>query len=308
MTRGTNGHGLAGRLRAEWPWAAGALAAALLLAAAGRANRWMLESRGGAAGGEASAEAPSGLPASVAVTTILLGGFRGLAADWLWMRADSLQEEGKYFELAQLSAWIARLQPRSPGIWGYLAWNMAYNLSALAGDADGRWRWVREGVRLLEEDGLAECPGEAAIYRELAWIFLHKMGGNDDEFAGEYRRRWAGEARARAAAGGGGAVFGDGEIVAEIEAAVPGVDWETVQAAAVYWAWKGLRTARRRGDDLALRRMVYQSVFQMIRDGRTDLVPAAERLVRDTAARHPGNPALRGVLERLDGPDAQPLP
>ncbi|MBR6021996.1 MAG: hypothetical protein IK066_06200 [Kiritimatiellae bacterium] len=278
-------------------WLALAAGVAGLLWVAGAENRRMLEARGGAA--ELSG-ASGEMPASVAVTTILLGGFRGLAADWLWMRADTLQEEGKYFELAQLSAWIARLQPRSPGIWGYHAWNMAYNLSAMAGDADGKWRWVREGVRLLEEDGMRECPGEAGVYRELAWIFLHKMGGNDDAFAGEYRRRWGEEARARAAEGGG-AVFGDAETVAEIGAAVPGVDWETVQAASLYWAWKGLRVARRRGDDLALRRMVYQSVFQMIRDGRRDLVPAAERLVRDTAARYPDNGALRGVLERLDG-------
>ena len=39
-----------------------------------------------------------GLPPMVAFTTVALGGFRGLLADLLWLRAGALQEDGKYFE------------------------------------------------------------------------------------------------------------------------------------------------------------------------------------------------------------------
>ena len=39
-----------------------------------------------------------GLPPMVAFTTVALGGFRGILADLLWLRAGALQEDGKYFE------------------------------------------------------------------------------------------------------------------------------------------------------------------------------------------------------------------
>ena len=273
-------------------------AAGILFAATGALNARLLDMREGDGAGAAAATAE--MPPSVAAITVLLGGFRGLVADWLWTRASDLQDEGRYFELAQLSAWIARLQPRSPSIWAYHAWNMAYNLSALTGDEEGKWRWVREGVRLLEEDGLRDCGDAAAIHRELAWIFLHKMGSSDDSAAPSYRRRWAEEARARLA--GRGTVFPDAAAIAEIGAAVPGLDWTTPQAAAIYWAWTGLPLVRHPHEDLALRRIIYQSVFQLIESGRIDLVESAKRLVRDTAARHPDNPAMRSLLARMESP------
>lgn len=279
--------------------AAGALAlAAGLFAAAGAGNARMLGARR-AWRGAVEGGGDSEMPPDVAATTILLGGFRGLAADWLWMRAGDLQDKGRYFELAQLSAWIARMQPRSPAIRAYHAWNMAYNLSAMAGDADGKWRWVREGVRLLEEDGMRDCAGSAALHRELAWLFLHKMGSGDDPEAGFYRQRWAEEARGRTAERG--SVFPDAAAMAEIDAAVPGLDWTSVQAAAIYWAWTGLPFAKGAFEDLALRRIVYQALFQLIGEGRTDLVPVAAAYVRDTAARHPKNPALQNLLARMGG-------
>jgi len=278
--------------------AVGTLAlATALFTAAGAGNARMLAAR--TAWQAAPGGGVEGMPPGVAATTILLGGFRGLAADWLWMRAGDLQDRGRYFELAQLSAWIARMQPRSPAIRAYHAWNMAYNLSAMSGDADGKWRWVREGVRLLEEDGMRDCAGSAALHRELAWLFLHKMGSGDDPEAGTYRERWAVEARARIAERGG--VFPDAAAVAEIDAAFPGLDWTGVQAAAVYWAWTGLPHARGASEDLALRRIVYQALFQLLRDGRTDLAAATARYVRDTAARHPKNPAMQALVARMGG-------
>ena len=59
------------------------------------------------------------MPPMVAFTTVALGGFRGILADVLWMRAGTLQEEGRYFELVQLSDWISKLQPRVPAIWAW---------------------------------------------------------------------------------------------------------------------------------------------------------------------------------------------
>ena len=63
-----------------------------------------------------------GAPPMVAFTTVALGGFRGLIADFLWLRAISLQDQGKYFEMVQLASWIMKLQPKSTATAAYLAW------------------------------------------------------------------------------------------------------------------------------------------------------------------------------------------
>ncbi|MBP1582984.1 MAG: hypothetical protein J6866_03410, partial [Victivallales bacterium] len=68
-------------------------------------------------------------PPLVAFTSVALGGFRGLAADCLWLRSNKMQEEGKYFEMVQLADWIVKLQPRFTGSHAFLGWNMAYNIS-----------------------------------------------------------------------------------------------------------------------------------------------------------------------------------
>ena len=68
-------------------------------------------------------------PPVLAFTTVALGGFRGLIANALWIRANDLQEEGKYFEMVQLADWITKLQPHFTTVWIHQAWNMAYNIS-----------------------------------------------------------------------------------------------------------------------------------------------------------------------------------
>ena len=69
-------------------------------------------------------------PPALAFTTVALGGFRGLIANALWLRASELQEQEKFFELIQLADLITKLQPRFPTVWSFLSWNLAYNVSA----------------------------------------------------------------------------------------------------------------------------------------------------------------------------------
>ncbi|NCC92831.1 MAG: hypothetical protein EOM10_06055, partial [Opitutae bacterium] len=167
------------------------LAALLALPLAGALNFRLLRQREDAR--LTLAPPTHNMPPAVAFTTIALGGFRGILADILWMRAGTLQDEGRYFELVQLSDWISKLQPRSPPIWAYHAWNMAYNLSALMPSPGEKWRWVRNGLVLLRDEGLASNPGSARLHQELAWLFLHKLGSDYDPAAGFYRQQWTAE-------------------------------------------------------------------------------------------------------------------
>ena len=130
-------------------------------------------------------------PPVVAFTTVALGGFRGLLADWLWLRALRLQESGNYFEMFQLSSWIVKLQPRFTGATAFLAWNMAYNISVSFNGFDDRWRWVRRGIELIRDEALVYNPGDPELYRELGWIYQHKVGKDLDDANRYYKTEMA---------------------------------------------------------------------------------------------------------------------
>ena len=232
------------------------------------------------------------MPPLVAFTTVALGGFRGILADVLWMRAGTLQDEGRYFELVQLSDWIVKLQPRSPAIWAYHAWNMAYNLSALMSTPAEKWRWVRNGLVLLRDEGMVYNPGSPRLHQELAWMFFHKLGTDYDSAAGYYRQQWAAEVDS-------GSVHLDPALVRQIETQIAPLDWHTPQAQSIYWAMAGLPFARTDFDDLALRRMIYQSLLQRISLGDRALVAPAIAFVQDTQQRHPRIGVIQDVLKQL---------
>src|SRR5215475_9371602 len=132
-------------------------------------------------------------PPVLAFTTVALGGFRGLISNALWIRATDLQDDDKFFEMAQLADWITKLEPNFVQVWLVQAWNMAYNISVKFKDYPDRWRWVKRGFELLRDEGLQYNPNEVLIYRELGWIFQHKMGQNLDDASLHYKQMWANE-------------------------------------------------------------------------------------------------------------------
>ncbi len=122
-------------------------------------------------------------PLSLAFATVALGAFRGLIVDVLWIRADQLKEDGKFFDAKQLAEWITLLQPRFAAVWDFQAWNMAYNISVAipATRPQERWQWVRNGYELLRDKGIEKNPKNIDLYRSLAWIFQHKIGNVMDD-------------------------------------------------------------------------------------------------------------------------------
>lgn len=171
--------------------AAIALVSAAALAAAGGRLPTLLEQR--RQEHITQADPFENLPPLVAFTTVALGAFRGLLVDLLWVRSATLQQQGRYFELVQLADWITLLQPRFASIWAFHAWNLSYNVSVLFDEPGDRWRWVRHGIHLLRDRGLRYNPGSAVLYRELAWIFAHKLGEDMDLAHWHYKREWAAE-------------------------------------------------------------------------------------------------------------------
>lgn len=167
------------------------LAAIGCILAAGTMNERLVEGRN--RHHLVQAEALENSPPLVTFSMVALGGFRGLLVDMLWIRAARLQAQGRYFELVQLADWITKLQPRSTQIWAYHAWNLAYNISVMMTQPEDRWRWVRQGIDLLRNEGLRYNRGSAQLYRELAWLYMHKLGGDMDMHHRYYKQAFAEE-------------------------------------------------------------------------------------------------------------------
>jgi hypothetical protein len=140
-------------------------------------------------------EGTKGMPPHVALATAALGTFRGLAVDVLWARADSLQDAGEFFEAQTLAQWITALQPRFPQVWGFQAWNLAYNISVCTKSAEERWEWINRGIDLLRRQGIPLNPGDAKLPMELGWIYFHKIGGKTDREHWYYKARLVREFR-----------------------------------------------------------------------------------------------------------------
>lgn len=228
-------------------------------------------------------------PPVLAFTTVALGGFRGLISNALWIRANDLQDDDKYFEMAQLADWITKLEPHYVQVWLVQAWNMAYNISVKFKDFSDRWRWVERGIDLLRDDGLRYNPNETLIYRELAWFFQHKMGANLDDANVYYKVEWRDEMNKIFGSKPGPVNFDelihpqtedqkerarllrdhykmDPEFMKEVDQHYGPLEWRLPESHAVYWAALGLEKAREnptkiKPDDLiTLRRVVYQSM------------------------------------------------
>jgi hypothetical protein len=124
---------------------------------------------------------------------IAMGAFRGIFVNFLWIRANDMKQEGKFFEAVQLAQTITKLQPRFPRVWVFHAWNLSYNISVQTQTPEERWQWVNRGIELLRDEGIPANPNDMLLHKELGWIFLHKIGGFTDDANGVYKRMLAKE-------------------------------------------------------------------------------------------------------------------
>ena len=187
-----------------------------------------------------------------------LGAFRSVVSEVIWFRADRLREEGRYVELAQLASLLVHMEPHTPEVWSYSAWNMAYNISIMMSSPADRWRWVYAALKLLRDNGLKYNPREAELYREIAWMFEVKIGADIDSASSVYREKWAGIVRDVASRGAWNELGMDAMEMLEIERTTGFFDWTNPQLSAIYWAPKGLRFAKG-GDRAFLNSIIRQA-------------------------------------------------
>ena len=224
-----------------------------------------------------------------------LGGFRGIIAEIVWFRADRLQDEGRYSEMAQLATVLTTLEPHTPEVWAYAAWNLAYNISVMMPTAADRWRWVEAGLKLLRDDGLRLNPDSPELHREIAWLFLSKIGGTIDDASSLYRERWRSEVES--AAGDWAKLKMDASLVAYIDQKYGRQDWRDPKASALYWAHHGLAQQPTGTVRAELRQVLYQTLMiEAVEDAR--FAPRALQAMREAYAELP-SAALADMIGRF---------
>ena len=224
-----------------------------------------------------------------------LGGFRGILSEIVWFRADILQNEGRYAEMAQIANLLTTLEPHTPEVWVYAAWNLAYNISVMMPTKEDRWRWVESALKLLRDDGLRLNPRSPELHRELAWLFLSKIGGNIDEASPLYSARWA--SIVESTNGDWSRLKMNQSLVSYIDGFYGAQNWRDPKASALYWAHHGLSMKPTGAVRAELRQVLYQTLMlEAVEDAR--FAPKALQAMRDSYTETPSR-SLKDMILRF---------
>jgi hypothetical protein len=202
---------------------------------------------------------PASAPAMTEGALAAFGGIRSIIAEVVWFRADRLQDEGRYVELAQLASTLSYLEPHTPEVWSYAAWNLAYNISVMMPTHEDRWRWVNAAIVLLRDKGLVLNPTESELYRELAWLFELKLGTDLDAAAPVYRAKWREIVEDVARRNAWEELRMDRRVMGEVTKAYRLSDVADPMFSAVYWAHIGRVVSKKKEDLAFLNEIIRQS-------------------------------------------------
>lgn len=119
------------------------------------------------------------------VSSVILGGFRGVAADILWLRTDMYFHQGQWYKVLPLYRTITFLQPHFIQAWSVAGWHLAYNIYHEAREED-KPKWLEAGLNFLKE-GIIYNPDQYELYFETGWTYFHKAQNYDEAI--KYFRR-----------------------------------------------------------------------------------------------------------------------
>jgi tetratricopeptide (TPR) repeat protein len=120
------------------------------------------------------------------VSSVILAGFRGVAADILWLRTDMYFHMGQWYKVLPLYRTITFLQPHFIQAWSVAGWHMAYNIYHEAKSEEEKKDWLEAGLNFLKE-GITYNPGRYELYFETGWTYFHKARDYDEAI--KYFRR-----------------------------------------------------------------------------------------------------------------------
>ena len=109
----------------------------------------------------------------------LLGGFRGIVADLLWLRAEEYKRDHDWDRLETTVELITKLQPHFLSIWTFQGWNLAYNVSVEWDAPEDKYEWIKQGIKFVQE-GVRKNKRSPDLIWDTAWFYYHKLGFSDE--------------------------------------------------------------------------------------------------------------------------------
>jgi hypothetical protein len=106
-------------------------------------------------------------------------GMRGVAANILWEKANDYKMKKDWSNLKATLNQLIRLEPHFVTVWRHQGWNLSYNVSAEFDDYRGRYHWVIEGIRFLQE-GIHYNEHSPHLVWDVGWFIGQKIGRADE--------------------------------------------------------------------------------------------------------------------------------
>ena len=111
----------------------------------------------------------------------MIGGFRGVVANYLWTQAREYEKHHEWDKLATTVELITKLQPHFLSIWTYQGWNLAYNVSVEWDAPEDKYEWIKKGINFLKEGVRKNENGPSPdLIWDTAWTYYHKLGMADE--------------------------------------------------------------------------------------------------------------------------------
>lgn len=123
---------------------------------------------------------------SFVVVLGIVGGFRSVAADVLWLKSDEWWHKGKADRMIPLLNLVTMLDPNFIDGWKIAGWHWAYNLRVQAPTPDQKEECMRNGLDFLKR-GVAWNRERHELYFEVGWTNQDKVG--DMQEAAEWYER-----------------------------------------------------------------------------------------------------------------------
>ncbi|QEH38195.1 hypothetical protein OJF2_67930 [Aquisphaera giovannonii] len=109
----------------------------------------------------------------------LLGGFRGIVANYLWQKAEENKRDHDWDRLKTNVDMITKLQPHFLAIWTFQSWNLAYNVSVEWDAPEDKYEWIKQGIKFVQR-GVDYNRNSPDLVWDTAWYYYHKLGFADE--------------------------------------------------------------------------------------------------------------------------------
>ncbi len=120
------------------------------------------------------------MPGQVA-GSLVLGGFRGIAADLLWLNVEDFWHKGQHYKMLPLLDSVSWLQPQYITVWAIGGWHMAYNIFAnVGGTSANTEKTFEEQFNALPEQEQKKAQPLKKISKDIAALKENLQGYNSE--------------------------------------------------------------------------------------------------------------------------------